>query len=167
MGVVKLINRFSFENIHCQLAVIEDICYETFKPAIKHDELFHTLKDNPNISFSKTHPNIAFSRDIRQGVVDAGTVMYWALQVLYFMGFSRIYITGLDMNNFSQPRFYENPETMLPSFLDDKVHDVVIPALDLAAQIFANKEIDVINLSPKSAIPSSVFTRKDFNDVFK
>ncbi|HDR2737120.1 TPA: sugar glycosyltransferase [Enterobacter ludwigii] len=167
MGVVKLIDRFSYENIHCQIAIIEDICYETYKPSIKREALFDTLKDRPGIVFSENTPNSAFSLDICQGIVDAGTVVYWALQVLYYMGFSKIYIAGLDMTHFSQPRFYEKAETMLPSFLEDKVQDIVLPALSLASKIFASANKEVINLSPQSAIPSSVFVRKDFTDVFK
>lgn len=167
MGVVKLINKFTYEKIKCRIAIIEDICYETYKPSIKRNEIGHILKNNPNIIFSASHPDIAFSCDIRNGVVDAGTVVYWALQTLFFMGFSKIYIVGLDMNNFSQPRFYEKSENMLPSFLGDKVHDMVIPAMGLASRIFSENDIHVLNLSPQSAIPSSVFTRKDFSDVFK
>lgn len=167
MGIVKLVDLFSYDNIQCKIAIIEDICYETYKPSVKLDELRVTLTDNTSLIFSDTGANAAFSRDIRKGVVDAGTVVYWALQVVYFMGFSKIYIAGLDMKNFAQPRFYENDETMAPSFLDNKVHDIVIPAMNVASQQFAKESIEVVNLSTQSAIPSSVFPRKDFSDVFK
>lgn len=167
MGIVKLIKQFSYENIQCKIAIIEDICYETYKPSIKINELRAAAENTSPLIFSSANPNTAFSRDIRQGVVDAGTVVYWALQVVYFMGFSKIYIAGLDMKNFSQPRFYENTATMAPSFLDNKVQDTVIPAMALASQLFSSENIDVVNLSTQSAIPSSVFPRKDFTDVFK
>lgn len=166
MGIVKLINRFSYENIRCEICIIEDICYETYKPSIKRDNLHQTLGDTPGIVFSDSHPNIAFSRDVRRGVVDAGTVMYWALQVIYFLRFNKIYIAGLDMNNFNQPRFYENGNNMLPSFLGDKVQNTVIPAFTLASNIMQKDNIIVVNLSPQSAIPDFVFPRKDFTDVF-
>lgn len=167
MGIVKLIKQFSYENIQCKIAIIEDICYETYKPSIKINELRAGADNKKPLIFSPVNPNTAFSRDIRQGVVDAGTVVYWALQVIYFMGFSKIYIAGLDMKNFSQPRFYENTETMAPSFLDKKVQDIVIPAMTLASELFSKEHIDVVNLSTQSAIPSCVFPRKDFTDVFK
>ncbi|MCY0773286.1 sugar glycosyltransferase [Enterobacter cloacae complex sp. 2022EL-00788] len=166
MGIVKLIERFSYDKIQCELCIIEDICYETYKPSIKQADLREVLAGTPGIIFSETHPNTAFSCDVRHGVVDAGTVMYWALQVLYFLGFKKIYIAGLDMNNFNQPRFYETNSTMLPTFLDKKVNNIVIPALMLASTVFKKNEITVINLSPQSAIPDSVFPRKDFTDVF-
>lgn len=166
MGIVKLINRFSYENIQCKICIIEDICYKTYKPSIKRTDLHQALADVPGIIFSDTHANIAFSCDVRRGVVDAGTVMYWALQIIYFLGFNKIYIAGLDMNNFNQPRFYENSNTMLPSFLGDKVNNIVLPALTLASNILKKDNITVINLSPQSAIPDLVFQRKDFTDVF-
>ena len=70
------------------------------------------------------------------------------------------------MNNFNQPRFYESSDSMLPSYLEDKVHNLVIPSLKLGSKIFKSDNIEVINLSPQSSIPDSVFPRKDFNDVF-
>lgn len=166
MGIVKLINRFTYGNIQCEICIIEDICYETYKPSIKQTELHLALAETPGIVFSDTHPDTAFSCDVRHGVVDAGTVMYWALQVVYFLGFKKIYIAGLDMNNFNQPRFYESSNTMLPSFLEDKVHNIVMPAMALASNVFKKNNITVVNLSPQSAIPDSVFPRKDFTDVF-
>ncbi|HCR1836915.1 TPA: sugar glycosyltransferase [Enterobacter kobei] len=166
MGIVKLIDRFSYENIQCGICIIEDICYETYKPSIKREDLHHDLAGIPGIVFSETHSDIAFSRDVRHGVVDAGTVIYWALQIIYFLGFRKIYIAGLDMNNFNQPRFYESSDSMLPSYLEDKVHNLVIPSLKLGSKIFKSDNIEVINLSPQSSIPDSVFPRKDFNDVF-
>ncbi|MFJ5854881.1 sugar glycosyltransferase [Enterobacter cancerogenus] len=166
MGIVKLIRRFGYQNIQCKICIIEDICYETYKPSIKRKDFRKALVDTPGIVFSDTHPDCGFSRDVRHGVVDAGTVMYWALQVIYFLGFKKIYIAGLDMNNFHKPRFYENSNTMLPSFLEDKVQGIVIPAMTLASTIFKKENITVINLSPQSAIPDSVFPRKDFTDVF-
>lgn len=166
MGIMKLIERFSHEQIQCKICIIEDICYETYKPSIKRTDVRQALADTPGIIFSETHPHTAFSRDVRHGVVDAGTVMYWALQVLYFLGFKKIYIAGLDLNNFNQPRFYENFNTMMPSFLEDKINNIVFPAMELASHVFKKDNITVINLSPYSALPDSVFPRKDFTDVF-
>ena len=98
---------------------------------------------------------------------DAGTVVYWSLQILAFLGFNKIYIAGLDMNNFSKPRFYETTDNMLPSFLNEKLHDIIIPAFTLASQALRNKNIEVINLSQDSAIPSYIFPKLDYRDAFK
>ncbi|STU54949.1 lipopolysaccharide core biosynthesis protein RfaZ [Klebsiella pneumoniae subsp. ozaenae] len=59
---------------------------------------------------SSSAPDICFSTDIRQGIFDAGTVVYWALQILAWLGFNTILVSGLDMTNFNQPRFYETQQ---------------------------------------------------------
>jgi hypothetical protein len=93
-------------------------------------------------------------------VVDAGTVIYWALQIIYFLGFRKIYIAGLDMNNFNQPRFYESSDSMLPSYLEDKVHNLVIPSLKLGSKIFKSDNIEVINLSLKALFLTPFFPER-------
>jgi hypothetical protein len=50
MGIVKLIDRFSYENIQCGICIIEDICYETYKPSIKREDLHHDLAGIPESS---------------------------------------------------------------------------------------------------------------------
>ncbi len=37
-------------------------------------------------------------------------------QILARLGFDTILISGLDMNNFHQPRFYETQQNKLPSY---------------------------------------------------
>ncbi|HKM97138.1 MAG TPA: sugar glycosyltransferase [Buttiauxella sp.] len=166
-GVVKLVDNFSLKNIKCKLSIIEDKCSQIFKPQISSNEIYSTFCSQPQISFLPESKNIAFNYEIRNGVFDAGTVVYWALQILSFLGFKKIYIAGLDMTNFSSPRFYETTANMLPSFLDEKLHDIIIPAFTLASQALSNKNIDVINLSLDSAIPSYIFTKLDYRDAFK
>jgi hypothetical protein len=49
--------------------------------------------------------------------------VYWAFQIIAFLGFKQLFIAGLDMNNFNLPRFYETHENKLPTFLPEKVDD--------------------------------------------
>lgn len=166
-GIIKLIDRFSLKQIKCQLAVIEDKCYPIYKPKIKKDHLYDVFSGDKGIIFSEENKGIAFNFDIRNGIFDAGTVIYWCLQILAYLGFDRINIIGLDMNNFSCPRFYETKNEMLPSFLAEKLDNLIIPAFKLARDALDQRNIEVINLSPQSAIPSSIFSKMDYKDVFK
>jgi Kdo-III transferase WaaZ len=166
-GIVKLIERFNINNIKCKLAVIEDKCFQTFKPKVINKKIHESFKSQDNVVFLKEKNEIAFSYDIRNGIFDAGTVVYWSLQILAYLGFDKIYIAGLDMNNFSTPRFYETQNDMLPSFLESKMHDIIIPAFTLARQAMREKNIEVINLSLESAIPSYIFQKLDYRDAFK
>lgn len=162
MGVIKLIDEFGHENIQCKLAIIEDICYQTYKPSVKRNHINHHFSNRADVVFSTTHPEIAFSTDICKGVFDAGTVVYWALQVIGYLGFTKIYIAGLDLNNLSAPRFYENEGSKRPSYLHDKLNVVVFPALKLASEVLAKKGISIINLSPLSSVPESTFPKQGF-----
>ncbi|SNY66884.1 sugar glycosyltransferase [Enterobacter sp. CC120223-11] len=162
MGIIKLIDALGYENIHCKLAIIEDICYETYKPSVKKNQIEHHFSARENIVFSHKYPEIAFSTDICKGVFDAGTVVYWALQVIAHLGFAKIYIAGLDLNNLSAPRFYENESSKRPSYLHDKLNELVFPALQLASEVLAMKGISVINLSPLSSVPESTFPKQGF-----
>ncbi len=71
---------------------------------------------------------------ISAAAFDAGTVAYWALQIIAYLGFKQLFIAGLDMNNFHQPRFYETEQDRLPTFPADKVKSLVIPAFDTPAR---------------------------------
>ncbi|MFW0764708.1 sugar glycosyltransferase [Trabulsiella odontotermitis] len=166
MGIVKLIEQFGASNIVCQIAILEDICYQTYQPSIKKEDIYKVFKNDIDVAFSADQNHIAYSKDIRHGVFDAGTVVYWALQTLGYLGFQKIYIAGLDMSNFNAPRFYEDKANKRPSFLENKVKDTVIPALQLASHTLSETGVSVINLSPQSAVPESIFPKQDFNDVF-
>jgi Kdo-III transferase WaaZ len=165
-GVVKLVQMFSAQNILCDLCVIEDKCYQTYKPRVKNNDINKSYSKKNNVSFFGDNKNIAFNHDIRSGIFDAGTVVYWSLQILAYLGFNKIYIAGLDMSNFSTPRFYETNDNMLPSFLNDKVNDLIIPAFHLASKELKKRNIDIVNLSPSSAIPDYIFKKMDYRDAF-
>lgn len=166
-GIARLIDRFGLAAIQCRLVLIEDACYRIYQPAIATGEMAEHLQQDSRYVFSTPHPEIAFSRDIRAGIVDAGTVVYWALQILLFLGFSRFYIAGLDMTHFHQPRFYETEQDKLPSFLEEKFDTLIVPAFSLAGDILRQRGIEVINLSVNSALGDSIFKKVSYHDAFQ
>ena len=165
-GIINIVNKFGHDQIRCTLVPIEDISYKIFKPFISVREIRYSLPSPSGLLYSPENRDIAFSRDIRQGIVDGATVIYWALQVLAFCGFEKIYIIGLDMNNFNQPRFYETNQDKLPTLLDTFLERTIIPSLKHASEILRKNEVKVINLSPQSAIPDSIFKKENGNDFF-
>ena len=164
-GMVRVINEC--EDVKCRIALIEDANYKIYQKKIDKAETRLFYKDNPDMCFYKETQSVGFSKDIRAGIFDGATVVYWAFQVLYFLGFDQILIAGLDMNNFHIPRFYENERNRQPSFLETEVDSIVIPSFSHASHIFKNKNINVVNLSIKSAIPDFIFNKVDFNEYFK
>nr|VUD33528.1 lipopolysaccharide core biosynthesis protein RfaZ [Raoultella sp. NCTC 9187] len=158
-GITKIIERIGMENILCRLALIEDACYKIYQPRVASKDIRARFSEFNTIIFHERIDNIAFSIDIRKGIFDAGTVAYWALQIIAYLGFDKVIIAGLDMNNFNQPRFYENDANKLPSYLESKVTTLIFPALALASQYMQSSEIDIINTSITSAVPVDIFRK--------
>lgn len=166
-GVTKIIDKFSLAKIKCRFAVIEDAAFKIYQPMIDNDALWSAYHDNQNVVFAADRKDIAFNHDIRSGIFDAGTVVYWAFQILTFLGFKQLYIIGLDMNNFHQPRFYETAENKLPTNLEVKISHLVMPSFHHASQIMKTKKIAVKNLSVTSAISNEIFDKVDSDELFK
>ncbi|WP_061799605.1 hypothetical protein [Serratia ficaria] len=166
-GIAKIIDTFSLERVKCGFAVIEDAAFKIYQPKIANDDLWPVYQDNPAVVFAADRKDIAFSHDIRSGIFDAGTVAYWAFQILTFLGFERLYIIGLDMNNFHQPRFYEAAENKLPTDLADKVAGLVMPSFSHASQLMKARNITIKNLSITSAISNDIFDKVDPDELFK
>lgn len=164
-GIAKIIERIGLDNIQCRLALIEDACYMIYQPKVASHNIATAFHRSDCTLLHPQLNHIGFSTDIRQGIFDAGTVAYWALQIIAYLGFDKIIIAGLDMNNFEQPRFYENGENKLPSYLADKVDDMVFPAFELASRYLRGKGTAVINISLNSAIPEQIFPKMPLTEV--
>ncbi|PLM49636.1 sugar glycosyltransferase, partial [Klebsiella michiganensis] len=104
-GIAKILDRHGAE-LRCRLALIEDACYKIYQPKVAKNAIQQAWRGVPALRFHPQRQDICFSTDIRHGIFDAGTVVYWALQILMWLGFKTILISGLDMSNFNQPRFY-------------------------------------------------------------
>lgn len=166
-GITRIIDRFTLVAVRCRLALIEDACYRVYQPKVASDDVSRHFGQDPHIRFSPNYPNIAFTTDIRAGVFDAGTVVFWALQILLFLGFTRLYIAGLDMTNFHQPRFYETDQDKLPSFLAEKFATLIVPAFGLASEVLEQNGVVVKNLSVHSALSNEIFEKVSFHDAFQ
>lgn len=166
-GVAKIIDRFSLAGVKCQFAVIEDATFKIYRPKISPSALWDHYRHDCDVHFSSVCKSIAFSHDIRHGIFDAGTVVYWALQIISFLGFKQLFIAGLDMNNFHLPRFYETPENKLPTLLSEKVDDLIIPAFSHASERMKINNIAIKNFSLASAIDTRIFEKVDCSDFFK
>ncbi len=165
-GIAKILDRYG-DALRCRLALIEDGCYKIYQPKVASEAIKRTYQQNAAMCFHPQRPDICFSTDIRQGIFDAGTVVYWALQILAWLGFNTILVSGLDMTNFNQPRFYETQQEKLPSYLATKVDTLVMPSFAHAAQVLQQRQIRVINFSPESAVPDTIFEKVAFNEYFK
>lgn len=164
-GVAKIIDAHTSAKIKCKVVIIEDACYKIYHRKVQAEKIRENYQTSDHVSLCPGHDHIAFSNDIRTGIFDAGTVVYWALQIVAFLGFQTVYIAGLDMNNFNLPRFYENEENKLPCFLDKKFTNLVEPAFRHASIVLKKKGIIVKNLSKDSALGNDIFEKVNYYDI--
>ena len=119
----------------------------------------HTSLVTPNPLLACGKANIGFSKDMREGFFDARTVAYLAIQLAYHVGFSKVFLVGVDLNQ-NSGRFYENRESInSPCGLDQHYYTRILPSLELMSQKIVGDDFKVYNLSDCSRIPESVIPR--------
>ncbi|MDG9925606.1 MULTISPECIES: lipopolysaccharide core biosynthesis protein [unclassified Pseudomonas] len=128
------------------------------------DRLFAwSNRRNPDISvnWSLLHQKrnrIGFSRDLCQGYFNARTIAYAALQMACHLGFSRVFMVGVDMNP-AHGHFYDPEGKVIPSRLADDWDDYIRPSFDLLKEKVLGPGFQVFNLSQQSRIPESLVPR--------
>lgn len=159
--------RVGLKKIKCRLAIIEDFSFKVFKGIVRPEEYVKYYQGKKGVVLSETKPQSGFSWDIRQGIFDAGTVAYWALQISVWLGASRILLAGVDMNNFSAPRFYEKNSDILPSLLESNFDSVIRPAFMHASRELERAGIKIYNLSLNSALDEDIFEKAVPDVIFE
>ncbi|POA19040.1 lipopolysaccharide biosynthesis protein [Pseudomonas sp. FW300-N1A1] len=105
--------------------------------------------------------SVGFSKNLSDGVFDARTVAYLALQLAHHLGFSKVILVGFDLTP-AMGRFYENNDSVLsPCRLDEHYHTRILPSLKLMSKKVMGDRFSVYNLSKTSRIPESVIPRID------
>lgn len=108
---------------------------------------FSLLRQKPN--------RIGFSRNLEKGYFSNRTVPYVGLQLAYHLGFSRVFMIGLDLDS-SAGRFYEQGSEAVPSRLDGDYEDYILPCFQLMSERIIGPHFQVYNLSAGSRLPESV-----------
>lgn len=115
----------------------------------------------PRFAWTARARSIGFSKDLGEGFFDARTVAYAALQLAYHLGFSKVFLVGVDLNQ-SAGRFYETAtadSAKSPCGLDQHYEGRVLPSLKLMAKRVVGERFAVFNLSAASRIPASVIPK--------
>lgn len=161
-----ILRKIDLREVKCRLAIIEDVSFKVFRDKVPPHEYEKHYHKNGMVLFP-TEPRSGFSWDILQGVFDAGTVAYWALQLSAWLGADRILLAGVDMNNFSAPRFYEQNGDKLPSYLEANFESVIRPAFLYASRELTRAGIKTYNLSLNSGLDEDIFEKATVDVIFK
>jgi KDO transferase-3 len=115
------------------------------------------VTDHSLIAFRKRP--IGFSKDMSQGFFDARTVAYLAIQMAFHLGFSKVFLVGVDLDE-NSGRFYETKDSInSPCGLDQHYYTRILPSFELMSRKVMGDDFMVYNLSGISKIPASVIPR--------
>lgn len=99
---------------------------------------------------------LGFSKDMSQGFFDARTVAYLAIQLAFHVGFSKVFLIGVDLDE-NAGRFYETQESKnSPCGLEQHYFTRILPSFELMSKKVMGDDFMVYNLSDISRIPDSV-----------
>ncbi len=118
-----------------------------------------------NHSWWRQKPNrIGFSRNLSKGYFNARTIPYAAVQLAYHLGYSKVFLVGLDLSS-RAGRFYESCEGGVPSRLDGDYDEYILPSFRLLAQKVINPQFQVFNLSQGSRLPATLVPQIDVDQL--
>lgn len=107
---------------------------------------------------------IGFSRDLCLGYFNARTIAYAALQLACHLGFSRVFMVGVDMTP-SLGQFYDPAGQVVPSRLDDDWDDYILPSFGLLSRKVLGARFQVFNLSEQSRIPATLVPKLGWDQL--
>ncbi|MGY2193822.1 lipopolysaccharide biosynthesis protein [Pseudomonas pergaminensis] len=108
---------------------------------------------------------LGFSKDMSEGFFDARTVAYLAIQLAFHVGFTQVFLVGVDLDQ-NAGRFYENRDTTnSPCGLDQHYFTRILPSFELMSAKVMGNDFMVYNLSDTSKIPDSVVPHVTLADV--
>jgi KDO transferase-3 len=144
--------------------VIDAVNRHYGRPRLGDDELQTRFANDTDLVFGECRDldatKVGFSRNLGKGVFCPGTILYWALQIAYHIGYRRIFILGMDLNyQGPNPRSYAEPGRAQPSSIPRIYEESILPSFQLVAGLCQREDLKVYNLSPTSRLPESVIPR--------
>lgn len=157
--------------MRCRVFLLDEMLFPAGRSALTTEQLDAQLlaaRDAAALAWFDARRTLGFSLDIRRGVFEGRTVAYTGLQVLASLGFSDIYVHGLDLVDAARtPRFYEQPGAMQASQLDAHLRDVIAPSFRHAAALLRRRGVSVTNLSMHSALGEDVMPKRAWETLLR
>ena len=136
-------------------------------PKAKFSDL---LRKDPELIRTRPYPgrrkkSLGFSKNLQRGFFDARTVAYVALQIAYHLGFNKVFLVGVDLDQ-NAGRFYEDQQSKLsPCGLDQHFDSRILPSFELMAESVVDDNFAVYNLSATSRLPRTLIPYKTVDEV--
>lgn len=135
------------------------------KPRYSREAITRLVEETPTLHASSWR--IGFSRDIELGLFSAHTVVYYAIQIAAWMGYSPIFMLGTDFgSDGDQVRFYEQREQAQPSGMDRDFDKFIRPSFEVLQQVSRQMPaLRVYNLSPSSRLSAEIIPKLSLNEA--
>ncbi|WP_449412980.1 hypothetical protein [Pandoraea soli] len=161
--LARLLDTFPASAFGCRFYLVDDI----FKRGMEAARTPEALRADPQVAASATflgeQGRLGYSFDLDHGFFHGGTVAYFALQVATWLGFTELYLHGVDLRDAAQtPRFYETLQTRAPTRLDVEFSSLIEPSFRHAAAVLRARGVRVENLSYASALGEDIFAKVDW-----
>lgn len=153
-----------------RILVLERVNRYQRRPVVSDRSYAWSVRQDADIecgfSLWRTKPNrIGFSRNLAKGYFGARTIPFAALQVAFHLGFTRVFMVGVDLNP-RLGRFYEQGEAALPSTLDVDYQDYILPSFALLARrVMQTGRFEVFNLSQNSRLPAQLVPKLSVSEL--
>jgi len=109
---------------------------------------------------------IGFSHNLKKGVFAGKTVATWAVQLAFGLGYSAIYIVGMDLGGTGKTHFYADKNNPAPDFL--RYYEPHIRGcFELARQASEKTGVKLYNLSQQSALPAHIIPKISFTEALQ
>lgn len=106
-----------------RIYLLESIAKKFDQPLAGRQVFLARHQHNPMIYFPSEYPAhegiIGFSADARAGFFSFKTVAGWAVQAAVWMGYSKVFILGMDLGGTGMSHFYASESNKKPDFLRD------------------------------------------------
>lgn len=152
-------NMKSIEKYNCAYKFIGDSCKEYWKKERADSNKIHVTAAGAGIDFSEE-----IEQKIYCGYKGKGTVTYACLQLAVYMGFSEIYLLGVDCN---YKMGSKNNHFIAEETEDNRDHgeDAMIKAYEYAKKYADVHDIKIYNATRGGML--EVFERVDFDSLFE
>lgn len=151
--------------VKCRVSILEDRQLPIYLPCKRPVEMEALAQQHHAAMVWDAASEVGFSWDMNQGYISGGTVVYIALQLAAHLGYKRVFLAGVDMTRFNEPRFYENNDNRLDTKLADEFVNFVYPSFKLASTVYQKHGIQAYNLCLDSGLDDAIFSRVKVSDV--
>ena len=147
----------------------ELVNYGYNEPVLEDAELQERLRKQDGLRVARPWRDyrVGYSTDCAKGVFGGRTVTFQAMQLAQYFGYQSMYVLGMDMGaQQGQARFYEGAgQPPRSSKLDRDFERIILPAFEVARQVWEDTGVQAFNVSPHSRMPHSVMPKVSFEDV--